>query len=44
MYEELGAAYLGQIVAKQVVQEAFYGQPKAKKVSLLRRIKLMWRR
>lgn len=54
MYEELGAAYLGQIVAKQVMHEAFYGKSKngqptrgkttVKKASLFGRMKQKWYR
>ncbi len=36
---ELGSAYLGQIVAKQMIEEALYGKPKkAKKTSFIKRL------
>ncbi|WP_164683964.1 hypothetical protein [Vibrio maerlii] len=35
---ELGSAYLGQIVAKQMIEEALYGKPKkVKKTSFFKR-------
>lgn len=36
---ELGSAYLGQIIAKQMINESLYGKPKSKKVSLIKRMK-----
>ncbi|WP_257619006.1 MULTISPECIES: hypothetical protein [Vibrio] len=35
---ELGNAYLGQIVAKNMMHEALYGKPKPKKMSLVKRM------
>lgn len=38
MSYELGSAYLGQMVAKQAMHEAFYGKPKAKKPSFFKKM------
>ncbi|WP_428812196.1 hypothetical protein [Vibrio makurazakiensis] len=35
---ELGNAYLGQILAKNMMHEALYGKPKPKKVSFFKRV------
>ncbi|CAM2820841.1 hypothetical protein OPW41_09920 [Vibrio europaeus] len=38
MNHELGNAYLGQMIAKQAMQDALYGKPKAKKTSFIKRM------
>ncbi|MDC5850204.1 hypothetical protein OPW32_13415 [Vibrio europaeus] len=38
MIHELGNAYLGQMIAKQAMQNALYGKPKAKKTSFIKRM------
>ena len=35
---ELGAAYIGQIAAKQMINEMRYGKPQPKKKSLIKRM------
>ncbi|WP_282567531.1 hypothetical protein [Vibrio sinaloensis] len=38
MNNELGNAYLGQMIAKQAMHDALYGKPKAKKTSFIKRM------
>jgi|GEM_PF-943377 len=38
MNHELGNAYLGQMIAKQAMQDALYGKPKAKKNTFIKRM------
>ncbi|EDL55656.1 MULTISPECIES: hypothetical protein [Vibrio] len=35
---ELGAAYIGQIAAKKMIDEMLYGKPQPKKVSFIKRM------
>ncbi|MDR9828839.1 hypothetical protein RCJ22_24945 [Vibrio sp. FNV 38] len=37
-HNDLGSAYLGQLVAKQIMEEAMTGKVKAKKPSFLKRM------
>ncbi|BEI25216.1 hypothetical protein ACYVL9_000747 [Vibrio fluvialis] len=41
MGNDLGAAYVGQIIAKQMMHETFYGKAQPKKKSF---IKTMWKK
>lgn len=41
MGNDLGTAYIGQIIAKQMMHEALYGKAKPKKKSF---IKTMWKK
>lgn len=41
MGNDLGAAYVGQIIAKQMMREALYGKAQPKKKSF---IKMMWKK
>ncbi|WP_334553334.1 hypothetical protein [Vibrio scophthalmi] len=38
MNNDLAGAYLGQMIAKQAMNEMFYGKPKAKKASFFKRV------
>ncbi|WP_279610948.1 hypothetical protein [Vibrio gelatinilyticus] len=35
---ELGAAYIGQIAAKKMIDEMLYGKPQPQKKSLIKRV------